>query len=171
MVVQLQQNKNLDPKVGFILSGLRETREILLKTIKDFSQEELDYTPHTRRFESIATLLFHIAAVEFSWIMEDINGKEMKEEEWKLAFALRDSVNEDQVKDKPLSFYLSKLQEVRSEIETWIKGIRDGDLARVVEIGGDKFTVEWILYHVGEHELTHIGQIRLLKRLHKLHAD
>jgi uncharacterized damage-inducible protein DinB len=169
MVVQLQHNRNLDTKVGFILAGLRETRKILLRTVKDLSPEELDYTPNTKKIESIATLLFHIAAVEFSWIMEDINGKKMKEEEWKLAFALRDSVNEDQIRGKPVSFYLSKLQEVRSEIEAWIEGIKDKDLTQVIEVDGDKFTIEWILYHVGEHELTHIGQIRLLKRLRRHH--
>jgi uncharacterized damage-inducible protein DinB len=44
----------------------------------------------------------------------------------------------------------------------------DHDLDKVVGTGDDKFSIEWILFHIVEHEAMHIGQINLLARLVKL---
>lgn len=165
--VGLPFNDIKSPKVSLLLSMLQETRIILLRDIDGITQEVIDYSPDDTTVETIGTLLIHIAAIEWSWIFEDIDGMEMSFEKWKYAFPLREGVDLPQLKNQTKEYYLSILANTRNEIIGRVGKFNDGDLGNKIKIGDDEFTIEWILYHIIEHELTHIGQIRLLKRLAK----
>jgi uncharacterized damage-inducible protein DinB len=135
-----------------------------LEKITDITDEQLDYTPDEKKVETVGTLLHHIAAIEWSWIFEDIDGKEMDFEEWKYAFALRDGVKLPQQKGMGKEYYLEKLHYVRDQVYIRLMQLDDSDLSR--EVGDkQKYTIEWILYHILEHETMHLGQISLLLRL------
>jgi uncharacterized damage-inducible protein DinB len=135
----------------------------LLKKIEPLPPEALDYSPHGRRIETIGTLILHVAAVEWSWIFEDINDTAMDYEKWKHAFALREDI--DQLTGLERQFYLDRLSEVRKEVYEWFKGIKDDDLDRVIRLGDTDVNIEWVLFHIIEHEAMHVGQISVLKRL------
>jgi uncharacterized damage-inducible protein DinB len=126
----------------------------------------LDYSPDLKRIETIGTLLLHIAAVEWSWIFEDIDGEEMDYEKWKHAFALREE-NLPQLTKQGLQFYIDRLIEVRSEVFVRLRNLDDSNLHTLVEVGNAEVSIEWILFHLLEHEAMHIGQISILKRLAK----
>ncbi|NPD89060.1 MAG: DinB family protein [Asgard group archaeon] len=157
--------EELSPRVALWYSLMYETRERLFRVLRDLTQEELDYTPDERKFETIGTLLFHIAAVEWSWIFEDIDEQKMDFEEFKHGFALNPEVNIPQLKNQRLQFYVNKLEKIRQEVYQRLKKFKDEDLDRIVESEGEKYSIEWILFHLIEHEAMHIGQIQLLKRL------
>ena len=146
---------------------LQEVRERLLSIIDVLAEETLDFTPDERNFETIGTLLFHIAAIEWSWVFEDIDGLEMDYENFKHAFALRPDVDIPQLKGKNKQFYLNQMKEVREEVFQRLTKFSDEDLDNIVETKAYKFSIEWILFHILEHETMHIGQILLLKRLYK----
>ncbi|MHA2029228.1 MAG: hypothetical protein ACW99Q_07545, partial [Candidatus Kariarchaeaceae archaeon] len=55
---------NIPGSLGIIFGEMDEVRQLLLKQVKGISQEILDYTPDINKFETIGTLLFHIADVE-----------------------------------------------------------------------------------------------------------
>jgi uncharacterized damage-inducible protein DinB len=167
-LIQLTKDNKLNPRVAQFYSYMFEVRGYLLKMIKDVDDILIDYTPDERTVETIGTLLMHIAGVEWSWIIADIEGKEIPFEKWKYAYPLSKDVDIPQLVGKGLKFYLDILEEVRNEVYEKLKKFKDDDLDRIVEIEGKKFSIEWILYHVIEHEAAHIGQISLLKRLYKI---
>ena len=160
-------DEKLSPKLAEIYGMLTETRARLLEEVEGITQEQLDYTPDIKKFETIGTLLFHIAAIEFSWFFEDIFKEEMEYETWKYAFALRETLEPPQLTGKPLSFYLEKLQMLRDQVYDTLQTLKDEALQKVVDSGGRKFTVYWILHHIDQHEALHIGQINFLKRMCK----
>ncbi|MHA2099324.1 MAG: hypothetical protein ACW99A_11595, partial [Candidatus Kariarchaeaceae archaeon] len=47
--------------LGLLFGEMEEVRRLLLKEIKGISQEILDYTPDINTFETIGTMLFHVA--------------------------------------------------------------------------------------------------------------
>lgn len=163
---KLKIYEELTPRVSYWYSMLQEVRERLLNIIGDLDEETLDFTPDERNFETIGTLLLHIAAIEWSWVFEDIDGLEMDYEKFKHAFALRSDVDIPQLKGKKKLFYLNQLKEVREEVFQRLTRFSDKDLEKIVESDAEKFSVEWVLFHILEHESMHIGQILLLKRLH-----
>ena len=165
--ITLRKNKftELSPRVALWYSIMQEMRERLLKSVKDLTLEELDYTLNERKVETIGTLLLHIAGVEWGWIFGDIDGQEMEFEKFKHAFALSSEVNIPQLKGQELQFYIDKLNETRQEVFQRLAKLEDEDLDRIVESEGKKYSIEWILFHLIEHESMHIGQILLLKRV------
>jgi len=168
-IIQLnKEDKELAPRIATFYSFFTEVRGYLLKMIVDIDDEMLDFTPDERTVETIGTLLLHIAGVEWSWIIADIEGKEIPFEKWKHAYALSKDVDIPQLVGKGIQFYKDKLDNVRKEVFDKLKDFTDDDLERIVEIEGKKFSIEWILYHVLEHEAMHLGQISLLKRMYKL---
>lgn len=157
------------PGIGRYLAMLDDVSTRVRKYVDGLTIDQIDWYPNSR-CESIGTILFHIAAVERSWIGEDIFRKPMSEDEWKEAFALR--IDIPQVNGKELQFYLDVLQRTREETKESLKALTDADLSREVtpldaEDGNSdkRFTIEWILYHIVEHEAHHKGQIALMKRL------
>jgi uncharacterized damage-inducible protein DinB len=161
-------------QLDLLKTELIEVRNNLMTAIKGIDQDMLDFTPDQKTVESIATLLLHVAAIEWSWIFEDIFGEEMEYEKWKHAFALREGVDVDQIRDKPLGYFKEILIETRSQIFEALDRFEDKDLDRIFPEGkeeGRRFTLRWIIYHIIEHEAMHIGQISLLKRLYKINND
>ena len=86
---EIERNDKITPNLQFLVAQLNETRNRLLKTVSTIPEDIIHETPNDDIIESIATLLDHIAAIEWSWIFEDIDGKKMDDEEWKYAFATR----------------------------------------------------------------------------------
>jgi uncharacterized damage-inducible protein DinB len=165
-IIGLERIDELSPRVAFLFSMLEKTRERLLKRVQGFSTKDLDYTPDEENIESIGTLLLHIAAIEWSWIFEDMGGQEMNYEEWKHAFALREQI--PQIKGKKLKFYLDKLAQVREDVKNHLTTVEDSELDHLVDVGQAAVSIEWILFHIIEHEAMHIGQISVLRRLQEM---
>ncbi|MCY3414440.1 MAG: DinB family protein [Candidatus Heimdallarchaeota archaeon] len=168
----MEQNKldrNYELSNGFakFYAMFEENRSRLIRRLQGVTDEMVDFTPDEHKIETIGTLLYHIAAVENDWIFYDIDKQELDEERWKYAFANRfEDIN--QLKGKGLKFYLNALEEVRTKIYERFKQFNDSDLEREIESDGEIYSIEWILYHLVNHEAQHIGQISLMKRLYKI---
>lgn len=168
----LIESNELSPRVAIYFSQMEELRRNLIKKVENIPNEVLDFTPNGKLFETIGTLLLHIAAVEWSWIFEDIGGKEMDYEEWKYAFALRPSVNLPQLLGQGIDFYLNRLKKVHDEVFQYLINFTDQDLDRIIiSSNNNKYSIEWILFHIIEHEAMHLGQISLLLRLYEVTRD
>ena len=159
---------NLTPKIAVLFSMLEETRNRLLKEIEGLTQEQLDFSPDINKIETIGTLLYHIEAVEYSWIFEDIYKQEMPYEEWKYAFALRSKLDPPQLTGRPLETYVANLKRLRKNFFNEMQKLTDEDLNTLISSDKYNVTISWILYHLNQHESAHIGQINLLKRLYNL---
>ncbi|MFX1415414.1 MAG: DinB family protein [Promethearchaeota archaeon] len=165
-VITLDREDGLSPRVALLYSMMEKVRGRLFSRIESLSDVDIDYSPHGRSIETIGTLLFHIAAVEWSWIFEDIGGKEMDYEKWKQAFPLREDI--DQLTGQRVEFYFDRLNEVRQEVLEWLRGIDDEELDRLIDLGHAEVSIEWVLFHLIEHEAMHIGQISVLSRMYDM---
>lgn len=165
-LITLDRRGDLSPRVAFFFSMMDRIRHRLLRAVEDLSDDEIDYSPDMELIETIGTLLLHIAGVEWSWIFEDIDGEEMDYEKWKHAFALREE-NLPQLTKQGLQFYIDRLTEVRNEVFLRLRDLDDSNLHILVDVGSAEVSIEWILFHLLEHEAMHIGQISILKRLAK----
>ncbi|MFW9787587.1 MAG: DinB family protein [Candidatus Thorarchaeota archaeon] len=162
-IVTLERDNELSPRIALFYAMLERTRGRLVRRVETLSKETLDFSPDRKSVESIGTLLIHIAAIEYSWILEDIAGKEMEYEKWKYAFSLRENI--DQITGESVEFYLSRLKEVREEVFDFLKTLSDENLDSIIDVDSEKVSIEWILFHLIEHEAMHIGQISVLRRL------
>ena len=162
-------SSGLPQGIGRYWWKLEDVRQRTKAYVRDLTSDQLSFHPNPR-VESIGTILLHIAAVEYSYIQEDILRKSMGDE-WKIAFPIRFGI--PQVSGKPRDFYIDKLDEVRSETLKLLKKLTDADLNRIVSplepgdpsMGPVEYSIEWILYHLIEHESHHKGQIAVTKRL------
>jgi uncharacterized damage-inducible protein DinB len=165
---KLIRDRELSPRVALWFSQMQEIRNELFSKINEINVELLDFTVNERKIETIGTLLLHIAAIEWSWIFEDIDGLEMDFDEWKHAFPLRPDVNLPQLKGKGKKFYLDKLEKVRLEVYNRLRNFKDEDLDQLVGSDEKKYTIEWILHHLVDHEIWHLSQISLIVRLFEI---
>ena len=169
-VFKLEKSPELSPRVATWYAIMMDSRKYLIEIIEGLEEEALDFTPHERKIETIGTLLIHIAAVEWSWIFEDIDGREMDFERFKYGFSLRPNNNIPQIKGKSKQFYLDELKDVREHVYKRLCQLKDEELETIVGTEEEKYTIEWIMFHIAEHEMMHIGQILLLRRMFRLQS-
>jgi uncharacterized damage-inducible protein DinB len=161
------------PQIGRYVAQMTEVRQDLLDLLDGLTSAQLDWHPDEAT-ESIGTLLLHLDAVEWSWIHEDILGQPdtAYPGSWEEAMPIR--VGTPQVRARPLPAYLDQLQRTRERTLQVLKDFTDADLTRLVgeavpppgvEPRSTLYTIDWIIWHIIEHEATHVGQVELLKRL------
>lgn len=157
------------PEIGKLVAMLDDTRRRTKRYIDGLTAEQLAWYPNDK-VESIGTILLHIAAVEHSYIQEDIMRRPMGEE-WKVAFPLRFGL--PQITGKQLDYFTERLDSVREDTKSVLKKLTDSDLKRIItpldpgepQNAQIEFSIEYILYHLIGHEAHHRGQIAVQKRL------
>ena len=172
-IVTCDPVEGFTPQIGRYVAQMNEVRADLKEQLDGLSIGQLDWHPDERT-ESIGTSLLHINAVEWSWIHEDILGRPDTEYPgvWEEAMPIR--VGVPQVTGRPLEWYLAKLDATRERTLEVLRGFTDADLPRLVgeaepppglEKRSYLYTIDWIIWHLIQHESAHLGQIELLRRL------
>lgn len=153
-------------KIGELVSMLEHTRAVTLKDISDLTQMDLDYLAHEGA-NSIGALLMHIASIEFvhqviTFEERDINNKELLK--WKAALELGKQARQT-IKLNQLDFYLNELLLVRERTLSQLKRYTDDWLFEERQWdNGVTHNYYYLWFHVLEDEISHRGQIRLIKR-------
>jgi uncharacterized damage-inducible protein DinB len=152
------------PGIGRYVAQLGETRREVLSQIGALTPNQLNWHPNEQT-ESIGTQILHIAAIEWSWVFEDIFQRPASDYDgWDEALPLR--LGLPQVRDRPLSYFTDRLNRVRRDVLDALRGLADDDLPRLIPgEGGHLFSIDWILFHLVHHEAHHAGQIELLVQL------
>ena len=159
------------PRVGTLLSTMTMMRAWVIETVKNLSQEQLDFQIDEKS-NSIGAMLVHLAATEKYYQLHTFD--EMKwgswskkiKNEWDVASALGPEGRRI-IKGNSIDFYLSTLEEVREITKTEFAK-RDDEWLDKSEIFFDNKPTnnhaKW--FHVCEHESNHRGQMKfIIKRM------
>ena len=159
--------------IGTILSMMTMMRTWIVRQVKNLTVEELDFQIDDKS-NSIGAMLFHLAATEKYYQLntfENIPWGEWNQtikDEWDVASSLGENARKI-IKGNEISFYLEKLESVRSHTIQKFKELDDEwlmtsepffPIKRGV-LGETNNYAKW--FHVCEHESNHNGQIKFIK--------
>jgi uncharacterized damage-inducible protein DinB len=154
------------PQIGRLISMMNYARRTTLNTVKGLTIEQLDYL-HDENSNTIGSLLLHMAAVEFGYQLETFHHRRPTEEEsakWNAAFKLGQE-GRDQIKGKPLEYYLQELSDMRQATLDQFRQRDDRWLDEEEQFWGGKPANNYFKwFHVFEDEINHRGQIRWLRK-------
>ncbi|WP_426951843.1 DinB family protein [Bacillus mycoides] len=150
--------------IGELVSMLEHTRAVTLQEIKDLSVEQLDLIMPSGG-NSIGALLKHIAAIEKAHQLISFQKRDFTKEEleiWEDALYLGEAGKSIRGYDIP--YYVQLLQKVREETlkclseqdDEWLMSERKWP-------NGIAYNQYYLWFHVLEDEISHRGQIKMLK--------
>lgn len=153
------------PKLGELVSMLEYTRQTTLEAVQGLSTAQLD-GHHGERGNSVGALLAHIAALEWAYGVRTFQGREpdaAERQRWQPAWALGAAARAV-YHGLDLAFYLDLLNEVRTVSLAELKLRDDAWLQRDFRlVNGRVVNHHWAWFHVFEDELSHRGQILLIR--------
>jgi uncharacterized damage-inducible protein DinB len=110
------------------------------------------------RFECIKDLISHIAAVEDSWIHEDILRDQPV---WETMKEIEGAEDGPFFAAMPLEVVLNYWRAVEASTLKYFETLNPTELERLVD---DQFTVDGVIWHVMQHETRHTAQVAILAR-------
>ena len=155
------------PRIGELVSMMTYIRYTTWQAVKDVSVAELDYLVHPEA-NSIGMLLEHMAAVEVSYGVNTFEERDLSEQErerWRAGLNLGE-YGRKTVKGREVGDYLARLESIRSQTLTNLAQQNDDWLLAEADFGGTSANAYWKWFHVFEDEVSHRGQIRLIKKLY-----
>ena len=168
-------NPKSQTKVGIYAAQLDDQLVRLKKQIEGLTVEQLEWQMKPG-MNTVGMLLAHLALVEVWWIkiapseiLWDPDGKALVQkicgiEDDGLPLA-PDGLHPSYLKGFTIEKYLAIIDRSRRSINSVMKKWQDKNLDKFYNLGKDRFSYGWTLYHVLEHFAGHYGQILLLKHL------
>lgn len=155
-----------------LVSMMNYARFSTLRAVQDLTIEELDYL-YDENTNSIGMLLYHMAAIEFYYQIHTFEDREPTEDElerWLPGVELG-NLGREKIKNQPLDFYINTLQEVREKTIATFQSLPNEWLFKTTTFWYDKPANNYFKwFHVFEDELSHRGQIRIIKKIQQAHS-
>jgi len=153
-------------QVSYLICMMNYTRNMTIQSVKGLRQQQLDALLDSKS-NTIGALLLHIAAVEHAYFVNTFEERELSEDEvrqWGAALRLGDEAREA-IRGNDLSYYIQKLNDVRSRTLSRFKEVDDEWLHTIDEYYKETpFNRFFKWFHVMEDEINHRGQINFLKQ-------
>jgi uncharacterized damage-inducible protein DinB len=156
-----------EPEVGRHLWMLEETRGRTKECLEGVNPDVLDWTPQPSA-NSIAALLYHIAAIEADWLFVEVLEEQTFPPEVVALFPeeVRDEAGRlVTARGTSLAESLDRLDVVRGHVVAAFREMTLAEFRRGRDFPDYSVTPEWVLYHLIQHEAEHQGQIGLLRDL------
>jgi hypothetical protein len=159
-----------DPEVGLWLAALQDGRTETLKELVDVTPEMIDWYPDAP-LNSIGSLLYHIALIEASWVVEEIlEDPESAELAALLPWPDREpgdgTGNErhlSRVDGQSLTQHLERLAGVRAFALERLAPMTGEDFHRVRHLADYDVAPDWVIHHLLQHEAEHRSHIAWLR--------
>jgi uncharacterized damage-inducible protein DinB len=151
--------------IGAVLWTLEEGRRRTMRVIADLPPE-IFYRTETPPGNTIASLLYHIAAIEADWLFSEILERSFPSEVADLfPFDVRDNDGRlTAVAGLGPADLTRRLETVRITLLDSMRGMTIEEYRRVRTFKNYKVTPEWALHHLALHESEHRGQIGEIRR-------
>jgi hypothetical protein len=160
--------KGFSPEIGTLTSMMAFMRWQVVGSVKNMSQQDLDFLLDVKA-NRIGALLMHLAAVETFYQLNTFEGlsEEKIPQPWKEKWGAPMELGEPArktIKGNNLDYYMNLLNETREKTLAEFRKRDDKWLMAIDKSWGWGPTnnyCKW--FHVTEHEANHNGQIKLLK--------
>ncbi|WGD34023.1 DUF664 domain-containing protein [Olleya sp. YS] len=159
----IETKKGYTPNIGIVVSMLDDLKARVTSSVQYLSQEETDFLLDDKA-NRIGAMIYHLAATEKYYQVYTFENRSFNKEEaekWSVALNLGD-VGREQLRGKPIQYYLDLWDEVRKDTYRLLKTKDDTWFKSMVK--GSSMNNHWAWYHVMEHQANHMGQIRLIAK-------
>lgn len=152
-----------EPEIGREIWRLQDARQRTIKTLKGASDRITNWCLPEESHD-VGSLLYHIAAIELSWLFEEILEKPIPPEaEQYFPHPVRDEQGQlFRVRETSLKDHLQRLAYVRDLLVDALKGMSVEEFRRPRHLQEYDVTPEWVLHHLRQHEAEHRGEIARL---------
>lgn len=171
MTEETKERLVVDPLAGYeldigrLLWMLEDGRRLTKELLTDLPHKALGWQPAPGE-NSIATLLYHIAAVEADWLYVEVLQQPTFPSEMAALFPrdMRDDHGRLAVPDDArLLAHVMRLDAVRRALLEAFRGMSLDDFRRERNMPEYDVTPEWVLHHLIQHEAEHRGEIGLIR--------
>ncbi|GAK09169.1 DinB family protein [Geomicrobium sp. JCM 19038] len=166
---KFHSKEGYDQAIGELMYMLELTRTMTEFELSELTTIELDFL-HDHNSNSIGMLLSHMASIEYlhqvmSFVDRMFN--EQEEKEWTTALQMGEQ-RRTEIHSNDLPYYLEKLSKVRQVTYDFLKEQDDQWLYEERHFpDGTPYNNYYLWFHVIEDEISHRGQIKLIRRLIK----
>ena len=150
-----------EPQIGAWMWALQDARQRTLNSLKGLDDQTINWVAPDAA-NSIGTLLYHIAAIEMSWLYEDIlEGINFPAEVGGLlSYDVRDDDGQlTLVVVETLEKHLNRLKVTRQYFLSATEGMSLDEFRRSRKLDSHEVSPEWVIHHLMQHEAEHRGQI------------
>jgi uncharacterized damage-inducible protein DinB len=136
---------------GELFSHWSLVRKGLTNVIEKFQEPDLIFKPYPESW-SAGQIMVHIANAEEGWFRYAIT-KEITE--WPQELQFENYPTQDKI--------LAILDSVHVKTESYLRSLAENDLdAKILTPWGESIPLQWIIWHVIEHEIHHRGELSLI---------
>jgi uncharacterized damage-inducible protein DinB len=150
-------------EVGRWLWALEDARHRTLDGLEGMEADNLEVIDWVSPINgnSIGILLYHIAAIEASWLYEEALGEDFPPDiETLLPWDVRDSQDRlTTIKGIRLDEHLNRLEQIRTKLRLAYSNMTLDEFRQARPLAEYDVTPEWVLHHLMQHESEHRGQI------------
>lgn len=150
-------------EIGRWLFMLESTRRRTKRGLAGISQEAIDWQPPFGN--SIGTLLYHIAAIEMDWVFSEVMEGHMEQNIWdNFPYEVRSPDNRlTVVTGLTLDEHFARLVSTRTHLLEAFKTMSLKEFQRMRHFTNYNVTPEWVLHHLNQHELEHLGEMLTMR--------
>ncbi len=164
---KIEAPRGYTTQVGNLVSMLDDLKARVTASVSGLSQDEADFLLDENA-NRIGAMIYHLAATEAYYqvyTFENRGFNKAERDKFEVALNLGEKAREE-LKGKPIQYYLDIYNEVRAKTLTELKK-KDDDWLNLSN-KNKTMNYHWAWYHVMEHQANHMGQIRfLIKRIPK----
>ena len=162
----VQPSPNCEFDIGLYIWMLEDTRSRTKGSLQGISQMVLDWNGSPGG-NCIGSMLYHIAAIEMSWLFSEILQSNFTPEIEKLfPYDVRDEKGRlSVVKGVCIEEHLKRLDETRKYFLDALRGMSIEEFRRIRNLEEYNVNCEWVVHHLIQHEAEHRGQILEVRRL------
>jgi uncharacterized damage-inducible protein DinB len=163
----MQMPTGYDPVIAPWAWMLEDARRRTKQAVAELSDAALDWTPPEANGNSIGTLLYHIMAIEMSYLYEDMLQVTAFPQELAqlVVYDVRDEHGQlTVVRGEPLGIHLLRFDAARALLLKALRTMTPTEFRRVRTVENYDITPECALHHLLQHEAEHRGQIMELRQ-------
>ena len=145
--------------VGVWLSALQDTRRRTLRILETVEPQWIDFVPEGDS-ESIGTILYHLAAIEASWLYEDILQIPLPPDvEAFFPYEVRDNDGRLTSVSQSLQKHLSRLSSIRERFLHEFLNMTTEHFWKAISLADYDVSPAYVIHHLMQHEAEHRSQI------------